>query len=167
PDSLVPSVAYTQNSKGVPGVAEAGDRFGAAVSGGIFQCPETISAAVGAPGENVGRVKNAGSVTLILEPALSGLKLSECPAKVYSQGHGLPGTAEADDQVGAALGVRPGDPELEEDMTDAVLIGIPREDVGKVYDAGRVVIGTGYRPTSFGHQGGSLPGLRFGSVFPS
>ena len=167
PDSLVPSVAYTQNSKGVPGVAEAGDRFGAAVSGGIFQCNETTSAAVGAPGENVGQIKDAGSVTLILEPALSGLKLSECPAQVFSQGHGLPGTAEAGDQVGAAMGVRPGDPDLEEDKMDTVLTGVPREDVGTVYDAGRVILGTGRFATGYGYQGGALPGMRFGSILPN
>ncbi len=167
PRSVLESGAYTQNSPGVPGVAEAGDRFGAAVSDGIFQCNEQITAAVGAPGEDVGQIRNAGSVTLILQTLRSGLKLSQCPAQVFRQGRGLPGTAETDDQVGSSMGVRSGDPHLDEDRTDAVLIGVPYEDVGTVYDAGRVIVGTGSGALSYGHRNGSHLGMRFGSIFAS
>jgi hypothetical protein len=167
PRSVLESGAYTQNSPGVPGVAEAGDRFGAAVSDGIFQCNEQVTAAVGAPGEDIGQISNAGSVTLILQTLRSGLKLSQCPAQMFRQGRGLPGTAEAGDQVGSSMGVRSGDPHLDEDRTDTVLIGVPYEDVGTVKDSGRVIVGTGPSAKGFGYQGGPVPGMRFGSIFPS
>ncbi len=165
-DSLVPSVAYTQNSPGIPGTAEAGDRFGAAISEGIFQCNENVSAAIGAPGEDIGRIKDAGSVTQIILPALSGLKLSQCPAQAFSQGSGLPGKAEAGDQVGAAMGEKSGDPESEEDRMDRMLTGAPGEDVGAFTDTGRVYAFSGKFATTLTFRGGSdATGLRFGSVF--
>ena len=164
-DSLVPSVDYSQNSKGIPGTAEAGDRFGAAISEGIFQCNENVSAAIGAPGENIGRIKDAGSVTQALLPAISGLKLSECPAQVFSQGHGLPGQAEAGDEVGAAMGERSGDPDSEEDRMDRMVTGVPGEDVGSFKNTGRVYAFSGKFAVTLSYRGGDRTGLRFGSVF--
>jgi hypothetical protein len=165
-DMLVPSVDYTQDTPGIPGTAEAGDRFGAAISEGIFQCNENVSAAIGAPGEDIGRIKDAGSVTQIILPALSGLKLSQCPAQAFSQGSGLPGKAEAGDQVGAAMGERSGDPESEEDRMDRMLTGVPGEDVGAFKDTGRVYAFSGKFATTLTFRGGSdRTGLRFGSVF--
>jgi hypothetical protein len=163
-DSLAPSVAYTQNSTGIPGTAEAGDRFGAAVSEGIYQCNENVSVVIGAPGEDIGKVKDAGSVTVALEPAISGLILSQCPAKAYSQGSGLPGKAEAGDQLGAAVGTKPGDPDTEEDRMDRIVTGVPGEDVDGITDTGRVISGFGSFASTIHYLQGDLAGLRFGSV---
>ncbi|MFI8926994.1 FG-GAP and VCBS repeat-containing protein [Streptomyces sp. NPDC053474] len=44
--------SFTQNSAGVPGTAEAGDRFGAAVATGDFNGDGYPDTAVGAPGED-------------------------------------------------------------------------------------------------------------------
>ncbi|MEU8644692.1 integrin-like protein [Streptomyces sp. NPDC048674] len=48
------SVAYQQNTPGVPGAAEAGDAFGAAVATGDYDHDGATDIAVGSPGENTG-----------------------------------------------------------------------------------------------------------------
>lgn len=48
------SVAYQQNTPGVPGAAEAGDAFGAAVATGDYDHDGRTDIAVGSPGENNG-----------------------------------------------------------------------------------------------------------------
>jgi hypothetical protein len=165
---LVPGAFQTQNSKGIPGTAEAGDQYGAAVTVGLFDCHEVFSKAVGAPGEDLGKTTNAGSVTL------SNLEVGNypCSPRLLSQGKGLPGSAETGDAVGAALGSVNGDSDLEEDRTDVLLVGAPGEDVGTAKagrDVGRVTTrhaGQG-RTQSFGFAGGDRQNLRYGSVFGS
>ncbi len=61
-----PSRVYTQNTAGVPGTAETGDRFGASLtSSEVPPLPDPRTLAIGAPGEDVGSVKDAGSVTVL------------------------------------------------------------------------------------------------------
>ena len=49
----------------------------------------------------------------------------------------------------------------------SVAIGVPGEDLGTIKDAGRVISGTGDCATGFGQAGGSVSGMRFGTVLPS
>jgi hypothetical protein len=165
-EQLVPSVSRTQNSPGVPGTAEAGDRFGAVLSEGIYECPETEVAAVGSPGEDIGKIKDAGSVTLLPLPAEDEGE-GGCPSKVFSEGSGLPGTPKAGDDVGAALGKIPGDPDADEDYANELLIGVPGRDVGKIKDAGVVYAGLGAKAGVSHLLSGDVAGVRYGSVFPS
>ena len=171
-DPLVPSGAWNQNSPGLPGVAEAGDRFGTSVGIGIYQCELGNSAAVGAPGEDVGSIKDAGSVTLALIPH-QGTSFTDCPPQALSQGHGIPGAAEAGDQLGYALGELPGDLNDEEALRDLLLVGVPGEDIGtkpEGSDVGRALVGVGSTTQtvkSYGYQGGNVEGLLFGLHFPS
>jgi hypothetical protein len=170
---------FHQNTPGIPGKAEPGDRFGAALSrgyrvqersGSVIECDEMSSIAIGVPGEDLGGVRDAGAVILMLDRFRPGnLKpgLEYCPPRMFSQGHGLPGRAEAGDAVGATMGLTPGDPEAENSMRDTVLIGVPGEDVGTIKDAGRVISGTGDSAKGFGYAGGSVSGMRFGTVLPS
>ncbi|MFD7812426.1 integrin-like protein [Streptomyces sp. NPDC059785] len=73
------SVAYNQGTPKVPGAAEAGDAFGAAVATGDYDHDGSVDAAVGSPGENsasggvwtLPHVAAAGSVALT--PAKLGL----------------------------------------------------------------------------------------------
>jgi hypothetical protein len=166
--------AISQNSRWIPGKAEAGDRFGAALSSGYRiqdystgACSEMDSLAIGAPGEDVGRVKDAGSI-LLTQARLRSANLKPgftyCPPETLGQGHGLPGTAEAGDQVGATLGLRSGDPYDEESQLDTLLIGVPGEDVGTTKDAGRVILRTRDDANSVGPNGGDIGGRRFGTV---
>jgi hypothetical protein len=53
----------TQDSRGAGGAAEAGDRYGAAIDVfGAFTTEPIVVVAIGVPGEDVGRAKNAGAL---------------------------------------------------------------------------------------------------------
>jgi FG-GAP repeat protein len=165
--------AISQNSRWIPGKVEAGDRFGAAVSMGYRiqdydarSCFEMDSLAIGVPGEDIGSVKDAGAVLLTqprLRQAHFNRNLDYCPPEALSQGDGLPGKAEAGDQVGATLGLRPGDAEAQNSQRDTLLIGVPGEDVAAVKDAGRVISRSRDEETSIGYSGGDVGGMRFGT----
>jgi hypothetical protein len=131
----VPHAQVSQDSKGIPGAAEAGDRFGASVAlGKAVFCYGAVDAAVGAPGEDVGTAKDAGSVTLFVADGPS------CTARSLTQGSGgLGGSVEAGDQVGAAVAVRRGP---SGGHGDVLLVGAPGEDVSTTADAGIVTEAT-------------------------
>ena len=126
--SYGPSRVYTQNSPGVPGTAETGDRFGASLAASkIPPITDPEMVAIGAPGEDVGSVKDAGTVTVLKrsdDKFLPTISLSQATA-------GIAGSVEAGDQFGTAVAYR-------DDRTLA--IGIPGEDLGSVVDAGSVQI---------------------------
>jgi hypothetical protein len=167
PAKLLPGRALTQDSAGVPGSAEAGDRFGSAVA-------ERLSTAdypallVGSPGEDLGTVKDAGSVATEYS-----CEADDCGWRLFTQGNGLAGSAEAGDALGSAFGVRQvyrteGTSMLHE--TPFPLIGAPGEDLGSAKDAGaaytlRTTEQGGVDRVSVSFSGGRPPGLRFGSVF--
>jgi len=132
--ALVPGKSITQDTPGIPGAVEAGDRFGAAVAvedSGL--CQEALDVAVGAPGEDIGTRADAGAITLISLTPGSG-----CAAKSIRQGSGLAGAAEDGDEVGSVLGLTRGRTDLDEDYSDRLLIGVPDEDIGAVPNAGMV-----------------------------
>ncbi|HST82722.1 MAG TPA: integrin alpha [Kineosporiaceae bacterium] len=147
--AFVPGSKFTQDTAGVPGQLEAGDRFGAAVAVGISLTGYTgaTDVAVGAPGEDLDTVANAGAVNLI------NLKVehkynSEGPQPQFlQQGTNLVGITEAGDEVGSSLGLTLSYSEAKTDFKDRLLIGVPREDVGTDIDSGIVqsAFRTGWR----------------------
>ncbi|MEW2167164.1 FG-GAP and VCBS repeat-containing protein [Streptomyces sp. NPDC007084] len=89
------SVAFQQNTPGVPGVAEAGDAFGAAVATGDYDHDGAPDIEVGSPGENTG----SGGVWFL--PAASAAGSSALtPARL-----GLPAPSSAL-KYGGTLGSR-------------------------------------------------------------
>ena len=127
--------AISQNSTGVPGSAEAGDRFGSAVSINQFLTfdashPTTeIDVVVGSPNEDIGPAADAGTVTVVKD-----VYFDEFPGSVsFSQDSaGVPGVVEAGDRFGRTLDtVRVGG-------TTRLAVGIPGEDVGSAGNAGSV-----------------------------
>ncbi|HST81100.1 MAG TPA: hypothetical protein VLL08_05140 [Kineosporiaceae bacterium] len=162
--AAVPGEVWSQDSPAVPGKAEPGDQFGAALSSGVYSCRESSRIAVGSPGEDLRGKADAGAVIVLGNPT--------CPASLLSQGSGLPGRAEAGDRVGATLQTVTGDLELEEDQHDNLLIGAPGEDVRSatgsqnVRDAGRVLVYGNSQP-NFGAVYGDEAGMRYGSVLSS
>ncbi|MGW2521769.1 hypothetical protein ACWC09_33090 [Streptomyces sp. NPDC001617] len=90
-------LVLTQDTAGVPGTAETGDRFGSSVSLGDVNGDGYADLAIGAAGENSG----AGAVTVLYGSA-SGLKTTG--AKTYTQNTaGVPGTSEKGDLFGARV----------------------------------------------------------------
>jgi hypothetical protein len=150
----------------VPGAAEDGDRFGASLA--VSEPQDVVGhhrqLAVGVPGEDVGRVVDAGLVNLFENDA-TGLRAG--PGLTQSTA-GVPGAAETGDRFGHSLAFRPDDGTL--------AVGVPYEDVGRVRDAGlvqtlafrtrsgatAVVAGPTYTENSTGTPGRVATGNRFG-----
>ncbi|MBK8461272.1 MAG: hypothetical protein IPL43_14785 [Micropruina sp.] len=104
-----------QNAPGIPGSNEAGDRFGTAVTIGKNLHDQT-SVAIGTPGDRVGTITRAGSVTLVPINATPTL-----PATRFSQySPGVPDDANYNDEFGTTLSYLPG-------STDGLMVGTPRE----------------------------------------
>lgn len=112
----------TQDSRGVGGVARSGDGFGsslAALDGYL---------AVGVPDDQVGRVRDAGSVNVFTISA-TGLE----PLRRISQSTpGVPGGSERGDRFGSAVALGAVCAGVE-----GVVVGGPGEDIGRRHrDAG-------------------------------
>ncbi len=162
--------SWNQDSSGVPGVNESGDRFGAAVSIGWVEVlvdgdPQSKHVyVIGAPGEDIGSVRDAGSITVLAPGVTSAFGLS--------QGSGLPGQAERGDQVGAALGDYPGEYTGPFYGGDGIIVGAPGEDVGPAVNSGLVISARGLLPkgrfawTSASNLGSLLGGARYGWTLP-
>ena len=125
-------IEFTQDTAGIPGGAEAGDRFGAAVAvnhlvrTGAGQ--DTLDVVIGAPGENTGSAVDAGSITLIRD-VYDGF---DSATSFDQDSAGVPGSVEPGDRFGEVLDtVRVGD-------VARLAVGIPRENVGSAIDAGSV-----------------------------
>ncbi|EPH46146.1 FG-GAP-like repeat-containing protein [Streptomyces aurantiacus] len=91
---------FDQDLPGVPGAEEDGDGFGASVAVGDVNRDGYADVAVGAPGEDVGSVGDAGSVTLVRGSA-SGVTGTGAQA-FHQNTAGVPGVAEKGDAFGEA-----------------------------------------------------------------
>ena len=133
PSVAIEETGIGQDSAGVSGASEPGDRFGASVAA-AWDPALSLRVAVGAPGEDLGDAADAGMVTVL---GYDGRQVTEVLA-VHQGTAGVPGASEPGDGFGTsvAAGViesasAPG-PEV------AVAIGSPGEDLGDLADAGRV-----------------------------
>lgn len=120
----------TQETAGIPGAAETGDRFGAAVSCNYLSGDaDTIDCVVGIPNEDIGSLKDAGGATVVqdiyFDDELVGVSLDQNAA-------GVPGVAEAGDFYGRSLDT------ILVGNTARIAIGAPGEDVGSDSNAGLV-----------------------------
>nr|WP_294694893.1 VCBS repeat-containing protein [uncultured Friedmanniella sp.] len=132
------ALAVTQDSPGIPGIAETGDRFGAAVTLNYLAGESgTVDAVVGVPNEDIGSVLDAGAVSVLrdiyFEPTGVGL----------DQGSpGVAGAPERGDRFGEALD------SVQVGATTRLAVGVAREDIGSAADAGSVQL--------FGSNGSTL-----------
>ncbi|MEW2396887.1 VCBS repeat-containing protein [Streptomyces sp. NPDC046862] len=123
-----------EGAPGVPGVAEAHDRFGYALAA------TSSYIAVGSPGEAVGGKSFAGGVTLF-QHAFSDGRPTALGALDEDRDDLVSGVAEAGDRFGTALSMIPYRSSDAMDETDALLaVGAPNEDVGDAADAGAVTV---------------------------
>ncbi|MFJ9246895.1 esterase [Streptomyces sp. NPDC101776] len=96
-----PADWWSQNSPGVPGTSERGDGWGNDLSVGDVNGDGYADVAVGAPGEDIGTVQDAGAVWL-LRGSRTGVTATG--AQSFDQNTAnIPGTAEADDYWGTQV----------------------------------------------------------------
>ncbi len=124
--------ALHQDKPGVDGVAEAGDQFGYSIAAGRLFGGSRDALAIGAPGENVGTLADAGYVHVFAGSAGGpdtsnevGYSQSEMPSA---------GTSEAGDMFGAAVAIG----HLEGGSAAHLIVGSPFEAVGSTADAGMI-----------------------------
>ena len=131
------SQLFSQDSPGVPGTAESGDQFGAALAAGDFDNDGFADLAVGVVHEGVGGAIGAGAVNMLYGSA-GGLTGSG--SQQFSQGAGgVPGTAETGDEFGHALAT--GD--FDNDGFADLAVGVHFEGIGSAAGAGAVNVLSG------------------------
>ena len=126
--------SWTQNSRGIKGGAERGDRFGAALTVADFDDDGRADLAVGVPGEGVDGAADAGAVNVLYGRA-SGLH--EAGDQLWTQNtRGVKGLAGTGHRFGAALAG--GD--LSRNGRDELAVGIPGGVIGGQGAAGAVSV---------------------------
>ena len=168
----------TQDSAGVPGASESGDRFGTSVALTSFQdCfgSDPYGIAVGSPGESLGSIRAAGSVTIVAAADPGGRAQQPACQHAWYQGFagagGLGGVARTGDALGTTVGdALPwtfGEFDSESHSAPGFVIGVPGANVTQVVDAGAMIVlepwGT---PThlALADSAGPSPGERYGEV---
>ena len=132
-DDAGPAVLVTQNTPCMPGSAEAGDHFGAALSG-LW---------IGVPDESLGSARDAGMVERYAPP-------NHCFA-LNQAVQGVAGVPETGDRFGAALYEVHGEEDDYDYYPEALLIGVPGEDTGSHRNSGFVdVESESFDPDDFG-----------------
>lgn len=145
-----PPFWISQPSPGVPGTAEAGDEFGAALAA------SGSDLIVGVPGEDIGRIKDAGNIVHLTY--LGGQRFKGVGYGQNSKG--VPGKADRGDRFGASVAIGHG----------LVAVGIPGENkgAGKVQvfavSGGRLKPRTAVDQNSSGVPGRNEAGDGFGSA---
>ena len=161
---------WSQDSAGVAGGAEFGDRFGAVVASGDFDGDGHADLAVGVPAETIGSTTEAGLVNVLYGSA-SGLRSARDQA--WSEdSRGVPGSARAGDRFGSTLAVGDFDGDGYADLA----VGSPSDSTVGSSDAGLVNVFYGSRTglrsaraqlwaqSSKGVQGSSELGDQFGAA---
>lgn len=162
---------FSQDSAGMPGVAEPGDRFGAALAPIADPNDDGVRVAIGVPGEDLGTVRDAGSVNF-LHAATPTVPTRPQRWDLNQATPGVPGVPEPGDHFGAVFAKQFDNHEL------LLVVGVPDEDLGNVTDAGMVVrmllppvptgsttlTGQAFTQASSGVAGSPESGDRFGAA---
>jgi hypothetical protein len=129
-----------QELVGVAENVEDGDRFGAALVTGDFDHDEHDDLAIGVPGEDLDKPKDAGLVHVLygsdggLWPNGSSIDPPVAPQIWQQDSPGIEGVGQASDEFGRALAV--GD--FDHDGVDDLAVGAPGESVSFMDAAGAV-----------------------------
>jgi FG-GAP repeat len=137
-----------------PGIAEQCDvqaRFGLALVAADFNGDNKADLAIGAPWENLlpGSTHNSKGAVHVLFGSQN--RLTATGSQFWTQDSpGIPDTAEQGDYFGSSLGA--GD--FNDDGRADLAIGVPRETIGTILDAGvmHVLYGGATGPTATGNQ---------------
>ena len=144
-----PRRVLTQRSAGIPGTAEAGDRFGWSVAVDDLDDDGQGDLVVGSPGEDVDSAADSGSVMVITFAAgpAPGVAVS---ARTFSELFLTRGLPRAGDQLGYAVATAD---DARDDSGAIVAAGAPGRDVDGAEDAGAVL--------TFGYDHGWHRGFAF------
>lgn len=158
-----PPVWWTQDTSGVPGTDERGDNWGADLSVADTNGDGYADVAVGAPGEDIGTVADAGAVW-VLRGTAGGLTATGA-ASWDQDSANVPGVPEKGDRWGGQ--VRLTDPN--KDGRFGLLAAAPGEDAGNgvvwVFSAGAGgVTASGSWTFDGGSLGGPAAGASFGAA---
>lgn len=151
PAGLTPGAVqiWHQNIVGIVESCDAGDQFGYSLAVGDFDNNGCDDLVIGVPGEEVGTAPANHGAIHILYGSAGGLSATG-DAIWHQNSTGVEGVAEANDNFGLSLST--GD--YDGDLFDDVAIGVPREAIGALADAGAVNIlyGSAGGITSAGDQ---------------
>ncbi len=149
--TVVPIGTVTQNTPGLPGVPESGDKFGSTVLvGGLSdiyydgtQGVGDENIAVGVPGEDVGSDPDQGVVDIFAIRPVDSHPVVLARSTVFFEGPAsghVGGAAAAGDQFGAGLSAMPVDRYNPYGGTGGTTldIAVPGKDVAGVVDAGEI-----------------------------
>ncbi|KUN24803.1 esterase [Streptomyces antibioticus] len=154
---------WSQNSPGVPGTAERGDAWGNDLSVADVDGDGRADVAIGAPGEDVGTVADAGAVWL-LRGSRTGL--TGTGSQSFDQNTAnIPGTAETSDAWGAQVRLVDTDGDGRAELVAAA----PDENAGDgavwlLPAGGNGLLAEGSRSYGASALGGTAHGAHFGSV---
>jgi len=169
-----------QDSPEAAGLAESGDLYGAALDGHTFVSDRPVGlVAIGAPGEDLTKGRDAGSVfyasvDLSLAPGGNTSAITGLTSTLTQDSPGVPDTVEAGDGFGATVLLAESG---RGDGTLDLVVGAPLEDVGRIVDAGTVSSTpirhngsldpdrqpASWTPGKSGESGGAQPGDRLGA----
>ena len=120
----------TTDGRTLAGTATSGDRFGSSLAIAQNLTRTGFDLWIGAPLDNVGSATDAGSVSHYSIINAGGVLEFQLVETITQNSSGVPGSAEANDQFGAALAATP----------RGVLVGDQREDIGSATDAGAITL---------------------------
>ena len=152
--SVVRNQFWTQDSPGVPGESEEGDRFGSSLAAGNFDNNRTsrrvFDLAIGVPFEDVGSIVDAGAVNIIygsfINLGLDPNGTQTTPAQIFDQNSSdIADLAETGDRFGSSLsawnfGRDTPNPLGNSFQAADLAIGIPFEDFSGRVDVGAVAV---------------------------
>jgi FG-GAP repeat len=124
-----------QRQGGVGGREETGDQFGWSLAAGLYNGDDFYDLAVGAPGEDIGTVRDAGAVNTLHGSAVG---LAGTGQVLFQGDGGLGDAAEPNDRFGQALAKGRFSNNFNDDAFDDLAVGVAFEDVGDRFDAGLV-----------------------------
>jgi hypothetical protein len=115
---------WFQDSPGIEGTSETGDNFGSSLAAGDITGDGRSDLAIGVPLEDIGRIADAGAVSVLYATATGGLSSSK-DQLWYQNSTAVAGTSESGDLFGDAVALGDVDGNGNADL----IAGVPLEDV--------------------------------------